>query len=481
MIYKRKQIQTNENTIMLADSYKYSHPKQYPSNTVSMYDYAEARSGKEYAKTVFEGLQPIMMKYLSKKITKKMVKEAKMYANAHGISFEAKGWMYIAKTLKGKLPIRIKAIPEGTVVPTGNPLFTVESTDKEVFWVASWAETILMKVWYMSNIATRSYYVRQLLKEYADITQDNPFIDYQYHNFGDRGSSSVESAGMGGVAHLTQFMGTDNFNSMTYAMKYYGVEDINTIGHSIAATEHSSTTSWGKEQEFEMIMNHLDQNQGAPIIAAVMDSYDYFKAVGVVCNQEGEFQTKINTDEYGMFVMRPDSGKPEEIIPKTLDIMEESNVPFITNDKGYKVFNKMRIIWGDGINMDSMKVMLEIIESRGYSSEIIAFGSGGWLMQQHDRDTQGWAVKCSSITVAGGIPRMQTNIDVFKDPITAPGKVSKKGKVTTFRNDFTGEYMVGIVGTKIPDYTDQLETVFENGKMVKIYTLDEVRANSRKE
>jgi len=467
----------NVNRIMLADSYKYSHPKQYPNNTISMFDYAEARSGKIYDSTLFFGLQYILKQNFSTPITMSEVNEAKMYADAHGIDFEFNGWKYIATELQGKLPVEIRAIPEGKVIPVRNVLFTVESTNPKVFWVASWMETVLMKVWYTSNVATRSYFVRKMLEEYAEKTQDNPFVAYSYHNFGDRGSSSIESAGIGGMAHLAAgFMGTDNFESIKFMYQNY-LGNINEIAHSIPATEHSSTTSWTKENEFDMIMNHLENNKGKSIIAAVCDSYDYFKCIDTITKQDSEFQKKINSEEYPIFVIRPDSGNPAEIIPETLKIMERNEVPFTTNNKGFKVWNKMRIIWGDGINMESMKIMLDILVKNGYSTENIAFGSGGWLMQQHDRDTQGWAVKCSSITINDN--GTKKDIDVYKDPVTAPSKVSKRGKITTYYNPVTKEYFVDRVGIDFENGSyDVLETVFKNGEIIKTYTLTEVRANN---
>ncbi|MEA1972448.1 MAG: hypothetical protein U9N34_04020 [Candidatus Cloacimonadota bacterium] len=326
---------------------------------------------------------------------------------------------------------------------------------------------------------------------YGTLTEEQKTkVNYMMHNFGDRGSSSVESAGIGGMGQLAAgFMGTDNFNTLRYVKMAYNTPEIGTIGHSIPATEHSSTTSWTRENEMDMIMNHLEMNKGKAIIAAVMDSYDYFKAVRIVCDQNGEFQKKINTDEYPVFVMRPDSGNPADIIPETLKIMEEENVPFIVNNKGYKVFNKMRIIWGDGINTESINIMLDIMVEMGYSSENIAFGSGGWLMQQHDRDTQGWAVKCSSITVAedikedhgeeDGYRKILIDRDVFKDPITAPGKKSKRGKITTYFNKATNVYFTDKVGLDFDNGAfDIMETVYENGEMVKEYTFAEVRTNN---
>jgi len=289
----------------------------------------------------------------------------------------------------------------------------------------------------------------------------------------------VESAAIGGLAHLTQFMGSDNFNAMTYAMKYYGVTDITSIASSIPASEHSTTTSWTKENEMDMIMNHIENNKGKPIIAAVCDSYDYYKCVDTITGTK-RFREKIDSDEYPIFVIRPDSGNPAEVLPKTLDIIEENGVPFTLNKKGFKVLNKFRIIWGDGINFKTMKLMLDILVERGYSTENIAFGSGGWLMQQHDRDTQCWAVKCSSITkINENDDEIRTvNVDVFKDPITAPNKKSKKGKVTTYWNKKTNQFEIGNVDERYENRVEALFTVFENGEIIKEYTLDEVRNNS---
>jgi len=466
------------NRVMLADSYKYTHVKQYPKNIVGMYDYAEARSGKIYEKTLFFGLQYILKRYFTAPITLNEVQEASFYADQHGIDFDLDGWVYIVTELGGKLPVEIRAIPEGKVIPVKNVLFTIESTDPKVFWIASWMETILMKVWYTSNIATRSYYVRKMLEEFANETQDEPNTSFQFHNFGDRGSSSVESASIGGVAHLAAgFMGTDNFNCISYADQYYCSNDQVVAGYSIPATEHSSTTSWGQENELEMIMNHLENNKGKPIIAAVCDSYDYFKTIDAITKQDSEFQKKINSDEYPIFVIRPDSGDPVQVLNRTLDIMESNKVPFTVNKKGFKVWNKMRIIWGDGINDTTIHQILSLFKFYKYSSENISFGSGGWLMQQHDRDTQGWAVKCSNVDILNEDGSIEQR-DVFKNPVTASNKISKKGKITTFYNKNTKEYFVDQVNLEFDAAIDILETVYKNGELVKSYSLNEIRVNN---
>lgn len=465
-----------ENRVMLSDSYKYSHYLQYPRGTVNMYDYAEARSLKEYDKTLFFGLQMMWKKYFTKKITIKEVDEASMYAKAHGIPFNLKGWKRIVRKYKGRLPVTIKAVPEGTVIPNKMVLFTVELTinDKEIFWLPSWLETFLMKVWYTCNVATRSYFVKEMLLQNAKMTSDEPFVDFQFHNFSDRGSSSVESAAMGAVGHLTCFKGTDNFNSLKYANVYYN-EPIENIGFSIPATEHSSTTAWTKEGEFDMIMIHLENNKGNPLMASVMDSYDIFKCTDAVTS--GEFKRKIESDEYPIFVQRPDSGYGPDIINEMINIMEKNGVKYTENSKGYKIWDKYRIILGDGVTMQIMNDILTNLRLRGYDASNISFGSGGWLQTLHNRDTLGFAIKCSNITLEDG-----SEIEVYKDPITDPGKKSKKGKVTTYFDVIDNEFFVDKIDSKLKERcVTVLETVIENGVLIKEYTLTDIRTRVNKQ
>ena len=318
--------------INLSDSYKYSQPWQYPLNMVGMFDYAEARSNKVYPATLFHGLQGIINKYLMKPITEMEIYNAQKEAEQHGIPFNISGWLHILNVHNGFIPVKIKAVDEGTLVPTKNVLFTIKSTDEKVPWVVGFLETLLMKSWYPSNIATRSYYVKQMIQKYWDQTVEKSEhfgINFAFHNFGDRGSSSVESAAIGGTAHLTQFLGTDNFNSLSYARKYYSSTE---PGFSIPATEHSSTTAWGKDSELDMIMAHLEFNKGkADTIAAVCDSYDYLKTVDAITS--GKFKSKIESDDYPKFIIRPDSGDPLDMIDDTLDIMEANSVTYTINSR----------------------------------------------------------------------------------------------------------------------------------------------------
>lgn len=417
-----------------------------------------------------------MEKYFTNKITTKEVQEAAMYAKAHGIPFNLKGWKRIVRKYKGRLPVTIKAVPEGTVVPNKMVLFTVELTinDAEIFWLPSWLETFLMKVWGTCSTATRSYHIKEMLLSNARLTSETPFVDYMMHNFSDRGCYTTEQAAMAGVAHLTCFKGTDNFNSLRYANMYYN-EPIEDIGFSIPASEHSSTTAWTKEGEFRMIMNHLENNKGKPLMASVMDSYDIFKCTDAVTS--GEFKRKIESDEYPIFVQRPDSGYGPDIINEMINIMEKNGVAYTENSKGYKIWNKYKMILGDGVTMTIMNDILTILRLRGYDASNMSFGSGGWLAQSMTRDSLGFAIKCSNITLEDG-----TEVEVYKDPITDAGKKSKKGKVTTVKN-LKGEYTVMTLEELElnKDCINVLETVVENGVLVKEVTLTEIRTRVDKQ
>jgi nicotinamide phosphoribosyltransferase len=181
--------------VLDTDSYKCSHWKQNPKNTTKMYSYLESRGGK-YDKTVMFGLQYYLNEYLVKRITVNDVEEAKEFAELHGVPFNYDGWMRIATVLEGKLPVRIKAVPEGYVIPVKNILMSIESTDEETFWVVNWLETLLLRIWYTITVTTHSYHIKQLIKKYLDKSSDDPDgeIMFKLHDFGSRGVTCQEQA-----------------------------------------------------------------------------------------------------------------------------------------------------------------------------------------------------------------------------------------------------------------------------------------------
>jgi len=130
----------------------------------------------------------------------------------------------------------------------------------------------------------------------------------------------------------------------------------------------------------------------------------------------------------------------------------------------------VRIIQGDGISYESLGEILGAMASAGWAGENLAFGSGGALLQKMNRDTQKCAFKCSEIVRDGKA------VDVFKDPVTDPGKQSKKGRLTLEVGADGG--LVTVTQNKGDASKDMLVEVFRDGECVKEYGFDEVRGRA---
>jgi len=404
-----------ENIILLTDSYKVSHHVQYPPNTTTIYSYFEARGGR-HKEICFFGLQYFVKRYLTGVVvTNEKIEEAKeMYASHFGPGtnvFNEEGWKYIVDTHGGKLPIRIRSVPEGTCMPYKNACMTVENTDPKCFWLVNFLETLLVQVWYPMTVATNSREQKKTLLHYLHKSGDpSPMsVGFKLHDFGFRGVSSVETAGIGDCAHLTQFLGTDTIAGLVVARDYYGEK---CAGFSIPASEHSTMTSWGRETsgehsaggELAAMRNMLEQYKSG-LVAIVSDSYNLWEAVSEKFGKELR-ETILSRD--GTLVVRPDSGPPSLI---DYELLERLGTAFSAekNDKGYKELPKqVRMIQGDGIDHESLALICGLLVDKGWSINNIAFGSGGGLLQKMNRDTQKCAFKCSYAEVDG------KNIDVCK-------------------------------------------------------------------
>ena len=472
------------NIILNTDSYKVSMFKQYPTGTTGVYSYIESRGGR-YDRTVFFGIQAFIKEYLLQPISQGDIDIADELLTAHGEPFNRAGWQYILDKHNGYLPVVIRSVPEGTVVPVSNVLATIENTDPECFWLTTWLETALLRaIWYPTTVATQSWKIKQVILDALEKTGDPSTIDFKLHDFGARGVSSMESAGIGGAAHLVNFLGSDTISGVLFAREYYGA---GIAGFSIPAAEHSTITSWGRDGEVKAYDNMLTQfaKPGA-ILAVVSDSYDIYNATEKLWGEE--LRQKV-IDSGATVVIRPDSGDPEVVCRKLVQILGQK-FGYTTNDKGFKVLNNVRLIQGDGVNEHTIRCILASFQVYGWSADNIAFGMGGALLQQLDRDTQKFAMKCSAMSRTirfedgdlGSEFRTEW-FDVQKDPITDPGKKSKAGRVTLWTSG--GEYQSGVIAPsgwtdKGVGWTDALEEVYRDGKLVKEITFDEVRANARK-
>lgn len=457
---------TGTNICTNSDSYKCCHHNQYPEGLEYLYSYFESRNGAKYPETVFATLQPLLIKNLEGQVvTEEKIVRAKALVDAHlgpGV-FNEKMWRYILKEHDGRLPIRIKAVPEGTAVPTNNVLMTVENTDPKVAPLTNYLETLLTHVWYGSTVATLSRETKKLMQGYLERTSDTQDgLQFMLHDFGARGVSSTESAAFGGFGHLINFLGTDTVVAIELAMEYYGSD---VCAFSVPATEHSVMTSRGRDGEVEVVRNLL-KNHPTGILSVVGDSYDIFNFAENIMGET--FYDEIMARD-GVFVLRPDSGDPVSTVVRLLEILED-NFGTTKNSKGFRVLNpKVRLIWGDGINQDGINDILGEMEAIGFSAENIVFGMGGGLLQRVNRDTQRFAFKASWMQING------EGKNIYKNPVDQ-SKVSKKGRLALIINE-DGEYET-LQKCKGPVEGDLLQTVFEDGAVIKRYTMDEVRASA---
>ena len=461
-----------ENTILLADAYKETHFLQYPKNVRVIESYLESRGGV-YDETVFAGQQIILKKYFEGVVVEPwMLDEADEFLGDVFFTheyFNRQGWERILNVHGGKLPLKIRAVREGSVVGVSNVLVIVESTDPELPWLTNWAETILHQVWYPITVSTISYQIKKEIAKYANISSDTGVSPFHLNSFGFRGVSSVESAGIGEVGHLIHFKGTDTLEGIVYARRYYGATT--GIGHSVAAYEHSTVTIRGKDHEFDVYKDSIDIYPEG-ILSMVSDSYNIWNAIKYFGTElKDAILNRGKKTGFAKFVVRPDSGDPVET---SIRVIRELDKYFghTLNSKGFKVLNpKVGVIYGDGICHETIKYILDVVTNNGYSTDCIIFGMGGALLQASTRDTQRFAYKCSAALLDDG-----TWVDVYKDPVDDRGKMSKRGRLELIKDE-NCKYQT-ILKSELGNRESQLVTVFENGVMLKEYTFDEVRKNA---
>jgi nicotinamide phosphoribosyltransferase len=457
----------NKNIILNVDSYKASHYLQYPPGTSHVSSYVEARGG-EFDLSVFFGLQMYLKEYLTRPITSADIDEARDVFAAHGVPFNESGWQYILSEHGGYLPVEIQALPEGLVLPVKNAMVQLVNTDPNVPWLTSYLETSLLRaVWYPTTVATNSWYCRQVIDRYmlktAGTTEGG---DFKLQDFGARGATTEEAAAVGGAAHLVNFQGTDTISALIAARRYYGAD---MAGFSIPAAEHSTITAWGPDRETEAYANMLDQFSGpGKLVAVVSDSYDLWHAIDNIWGVQLRDRV-VNTG--GTLVVRPDSGDPVSIVTETIKRLM-GKFGHEVNDQGYRVLPSfVRVIQGDGISRHTIEAILQAMASQSLSAENITFGMGGELLQKLNRDTMKFAMKASAIRVNDDWQ------DVFKDPVTDPGKRSKKGRLAVVQQDGAFET---VREDELGNRANLLGPVFRNGEVLQEYDFDQVRSLASK-
>jgi nicotinamide phosphoribosyltransferase len=453
------------NPILNTDSYKLTHWWQYPPDTRHIYSYVESRGG------MFEETMLAMLQYIIKSnfagqvFTMEDVEEARRFAHAHyggnPKTFNYEGFKSLYAKHGGRLPLRIRAVKEGTVVKSHNAL-------------TNWAETVLLQVWYPITVATLSRAIKQVIGRALVRTGDPSLLPFKLVDFGFRGVSSKESAAIGGAAHLINFLATDTMAAIQLLNQFYQADHTATnslecAGYAIPASEHSTITAWGETHEVDAYRNMLD-NVPEGIVACVSDSYDIFNAVRNLWG--GALREKV-LQRKGTLIIRPDSGDAVAVLEELFKIVAEV-FGYEVNRKGWKTTVPcVRFIQGDGVNYYTIQNITGQLTRKGWSQDIWSYGMGGALLQQVNRDTLRFALKCSAIDRAGKWH------NVYKNPKTDPTKASKGGRFNLVHNG--KEFVTVEVDNHAPNPdisaagTNVLETILEDGKLLRDMTLQQVR------
>lgn len=471
------------NPLLLTDVYKMSHGEQYCPGTTKVYSHLVARSNKVFDRTVFFGLQYYLDNYLTVPLEPWMAEEFLSY---RGRILGPDSASIISRNVRalcdlGYWPVKIKAVPEGTVMPVRNVLMTIESTHEEFYWCVGFVESLILKLWYPITVASCCYRYRRLVDRFFDRTVD-PDMDFlrqfTVHDFGYRGDSSEEGAAISGAAHLLSFHGSDTVPALPFIDRFYSTSEGSmssgahvdgkymvpqSIMASVPASEHSVMCSFGREDELEAF-RHMLRTYPAGIVSIVSDTYNVYD---VLTRFVMDLKESILARD-GKVVFRPDSGNPEYIIcgdpsapagsPEqkgALRLLEEAFGSAL-NDKGYRVLNpKVGLLYGDGMYYERYERTLERMADMGFAASNLVIGVGG-ILRNHSRDTLGFAMKATYVEVNG------EQREIEKDPVTDHGKKSLKG-LLRLDYDGYGQYVTHDRQTPAGAEEGLLETVFVDG------------------
>lgn len=474
----------NINPIFLKDFYKVGHIDQYPKGTELIFSNFTPRKSKMPGvnHSVFFGLKYFINTYLHKFdscLSSMRGPNCEMYEDVYKAFMDLtlgnnKQYSHIRKLLNlDKLPLKIYALPEGSIVPCGIPALVIFNTHPDFFWLPGMLETILScTLWGTCTSATIAREYRLILDRYAAETSDIPeFVDYQGHDFSMRGMFGLEAAILSGLGHLQYFKGTDTIPAMIANSEIYG-KSLEIC--SVPATEHSVMSAGGKENEFETYRRLICDAYPSGILSIVSDTWDLWK---VVSDYLPRLRNEIMSRD-GKVVIRPDSGDPVEILcgkitesyPMTnQEILESKGLieclwdifGGTINSKRYKQLDShIGAIYGDSITLDRCNSICERLKQKGFSSTNVVFGIGSFTYQHVTRDTLGWAMKATYAEI-NGVGRAIT-----KDPITDDGtKKSHSGLLKVIKvegaHGSTFEVKQDCTWEEFYDDNNELKLVYE--------------------
>jgi nicotinamide phosphoribosyltransferase len=370
-------------------------------------------------------------------------------------------------------------------------MFTVENTHPDFFWLTNYFETILSaELWMPMTSATTATRIRSLLNDFAvKTTGGTEGVGFQGHDFSMRGMGGLDSAVISGIGHLVAFTGTETVPVLAAIAEYYPMTGF--LAGTVPATEHSVMCAGGEADERETFQRLLDLYP-TQILSVVSDTWDYWNVLTEILPSLRE-QIEARGKNGGKLVVRPDSGDPADIVAGTVREFGKGTTPAekgsievlwdefggTVNEQGYKVLNPaVGLIYGDAMNFGRIKDICERLEAKGFATTNMVFGIGSFNYQYQTRDTFGFAMKATNVTIEG------EEKAIFKDPVTDSGlKKSLKGRIIVVDHPTDG---LRAYDERTPDQIKEadaegvnlLQTVWKDGKFVKEYTFDEVRKNS---
>lgn len=480
---------------LLADWYKIAHRLMYPSGTQTVYSTWTARTSRmlNVNKVIAFGMQAFIKKYLidyfqenffSRPKNEVLAEYSRVVRASLGDPNPDTSHLSDLHDL-GYLPLSIKALAEGTSVPLRVPMLTIENTDTRFFWLTNYIESLASsEMWQASTSATIANEYRKVLNKYALETVGNTdFVQFQGHDFSFRGMSSVDSAVNSGMGHLLSFVGTDTIPAIQGTEIYYNANiDNELIGLSVPASEHSVQSSFGDDMKY--LDNVLSKVHPSGFVSIVSDGYDFWDVIGrVIPALKDKIMARTGGPVGDRVVIRPDSGDPVRIVTGD-DSAPEGSLQRkgavealwdifggTTTAKGYKLLDShIGLIYGDAITLSRAAEISERLMEKGFASINCVYGIGSYTYQYNTRDTFGFALKSTSVTINGDEKA------IYKNPKTDDGtKISQKGRVAVVEENGQLKLVDNLLSTdNVPG--NKLVEIFRDGKLLVDENFSTIRA-----
>ena len=370
------------NAALNKDAYKVFHPFAYNPKVTHVFSNMTPRFGKHSnvkgnEEVLFVGLQPYLLETLVNTWNRDFFWQPK---DAVCGDYQRVVSAMLGKTVPvdhiealhdlGYLPICVKALPEGSLVPYNVPVYTIFNTVEGFGWVTNMLETDMSaETWGIMTSATTAFAYRKRFEQEPELKASG-MIKFMGHDFSYRGMFGRQAAAMSGFGHLCSFVGSDTIPAALYAEKYYGAQiDKELVFASVDATEHSIMCSYGTEGELESLRHLIEDVTPSGIISIVSDTWDFWK---LVTEYLPSLKDKIMTRE-GTVVIRPDSGDPVKILTgytfKSLEALSKE-LELLVED------------FVEPWELHKLELEVEVVKTNGkyftYSIEYTAYPEGGY-------------------------------------------------------------------------------------------------------